>query len=390
VNVNSSRRSFLAAGLALPAAGLATTQSSSHSGSDQPAPALAAPASLSYQKLGRTGLTPTRVAFGCMITSDGSVIEKAADLGINYFDTARGYQGGNNERMVGAALKARRKQVYISSKSNAKDKAGALEHIDTTLKTLGTDYIDIWYLHGKNSGDEITDDLLEAQAIAKKDGKIRFAGVSTHKGQASVIDGAIKSGKIDVVLVAYNFSMGSDLDAAIDRAKAAGLGIVAMKVMAGGFRRPQPGDKTQETLKRDGAMVAALKWVLNNPQVDTTIPSMTDMEQLDADFKAMSSKFGENDKKILSAHLERIAPLYCRMCGHCEGACSQGLPVADVLRFLTYADGYGQFALGRERFLELPAKAASVRCRDCSSCSVDCPHGVRVPERLSRAQELFA
>jgi len=387
--VNSSRRSFLAAGLALPAAGLATTQSASPSGSEKPAPALA-PAGLSYQKLGRTGLTPTRVAFGCMITSDGSVIEKAADLGINYFDTARGYQGGNNERMVGAALKARRKQVYISSKSNAKDKAGALEHIDTTLKTLGTDYIDIWYLHGKNSGDEITDDLLEAQAIAKKDGKIRFAGVSTHKGQASVIDGAIKSGKIDVVLVGYNFSMGSELDAAIDRAKAAGIGIVAMKVMAGGFRRPQPGDKTQETLKRDGAMVAALKWVLNNPKIDTTIPSMTDMEQLDANLKAMTSKFTESDGKILSAHLQHIGPLYCRMCGHCEGTCSQGLPVADVLRFLTYADGYGQFALGRERFLELPAKTASVRCRDCSSCSVHCPHGVRVPERLSRAQELFA
>jgi predicted aldo/keto reductase-like oxidoreductase len=389
VNVNSSRRSFLAAGLALPAAGLATTQSSSRSGSEPAVPS-AALASLSYQKLGRTGLTPTRVAFGCMITSDGSVIEKAADLGINYFETARGYQSGNNERMVGAALKARRKQVYISSKSNAKDKAGALEHIDTTLTTLGTDYIDIWYLHGKNSGDEITDDLLEAQSIAKKDGKIRFAGVSTHKGQASVIDGAIKCGKIDVVLVGYNFSMGSELDAAIDRAKAAGIGVVAMKVMAGGFRRPQPGDKTQETLKRDGAMVAALKWVLKNPQVDTTIPSMTDMEQLDANFKAMSSKFSEGDQRILSAHLERIGPLYCRMCGHCEGTCSQGLPVADVLRFLTYADGYGQFALGRERFLELPAKVASVRCRDCSSCSVDCPHGVRVPERLSRAQELFA
>jgi len=71
--------------------------------------------------------------------------------------------------------------------------------------------------------------------------------------------------------------------------------------------------------------VAALKWVLKNPQVDTTIPSMTDMEQLDANFKAMSSKFSEGDQRILSAHLERIGPLYCRMCGHCEGTCSQGL-----------------------------------------------------------------
>ena len=387
--MNSSRRSFLAAGLALPAAGLATTQSASPSGSEKPAPALA-PAGLSYQKLGRTGLTPTRVAFGCMITSDGSVIEKAADLGINYFDTARGYQGGNNERMVGAALKARRKQVYISSKSNAKDKAGALEHIDTTLKTLGTDYIDIWYLHGKNSGDEITDDLLEAQAIAKKDGKIRFAGVSTHKGQASVIDGAIKSGKIDVVLVGYNFSMGSELDAAIDRAKAAGIGIVAMKVMAGGFRRPQPGDKTQETLKRDGAMVAALKWVLKNPHIDTVIPSIVDNEQLEENISAMGAPFSAADSQLLARRLEEIKPFYCRMCGHCEGQCAQGLPVADVLRFLMYAEGYGQFALGREHFKALPAELAGVRCGSCGNCTVHCPNGVQVAARLHQAQQLFA
>jgi predicted aldo/keto reductase-like oxidoreductase len=143
-------------------------------------------------------------------------------------------------------------------------------------------------------------------------------------------------------------------------------------------------------LKRGGAMPAALRWVLKNSKIDTTIPSMTDMDQLDENLKTMSAKFTEADQKLLSAHLERISPLYCRACGTCAGTCSQGLPVADVLRCLTYADGYGQFALGRERFLELPAKAASVRCRDCSSCSVHCPNGVRVPERLGRAQELFA
>jgi uncharacterized protein len=373
--VNSSRRHFLAAGLALPAASLAQAP---------------APSALSYQKLGRTGLAPTRVAFGCMITSDASVVEKAADLGINYFDTARGYQGGNNERMVGAALKARRKQVYISSKSHARDKAEAIQNLETSLRTLGTDYLDIWYLHGASSADDLTPDLLEAQQAAKKDGKIRFTGVSTHSGQASVIDGAIRCGKIDVVLLAYNFTMDPAIEAALEKAKNAGIGLVAMKVMAGGLRRVKPDDKFYSTLKREGAMAAALRWVLKNPKIDTTIPSMTDMDQLDDNLKAMGAKFTEADQKLLSAHLRRIGPLYCRMCGKCEGTCSKGLPVADVLRFLTYADGYGQFALGRERFLELPGKAASVRCRECSSCSVHCPNGVRVAQRLTRAQELFA
>ncbi len=98
-------------------------------------------------------------------------------------------------------------------------------------------------------------------------------------------------------------------------------------------------------------MLAALKWVINKPNVSTTIPSMTDMDQLDENLKAMAQPFSAGDEKLLAAHLEQISPLYCRMCGQCDGACQKGLPVADVLRFLTYADGYGQFALGRERFL---------------------------------------
>jgi predicted aldo/keto reductase-like oxidoreductase len=78
------------------------------------------------------------------------------------------------------------------------------------------------------------------------------------------------------------------------------------------------------------------------------------------------------------------------MCGKCDGACSQGLPVADLLRYLTYAEGYGQFSLGREHFLALPEKITAVRCRDCANCTVSCPYGVKVASRVAHAQELFA
>jgi len=78
------------------------------------------------------------------------------------------------------------------------------------------------------------------------------------------------------------------------------------------------------------------------------------------------------------------------MCGSCQGSCPKGLPVSDMVRYLSYAEGYGQFALGREHFLELPREIQQVRCGDCSSCSVQCPNGVRVQDRLTRAQELFA
>jgi predicted aldo/keto reductase-like oxidoreductase len=117
---------------------------------------------------------------------------------------------------------------------------------------------------------------------------------------------------------------------------------------------------------------------------------MTDMDQLDENLKAMAEKFGDTDRKLLAVQMQRIAPLYCRMCGQCDGQCRQGLPVADVLRFVTYADGYGQFALGRERFQEMSAEQVAVKCGDCPGCTVQCPYGVRVAARVSRAQELFA
>lgn len=375
MNSDFSRRNFLAAGLALPAVNTLPTLSL------QAGPAAGAKG-LSYRVLGKTGLKVTTVGFGCMITSDPAVISRAVDMGINYFDTARGYQGGNNERMVGAALGEKRKNVVLSSKTEANTKEGALEQIETSLKTLGTDYLDIWYLHGKSSPAGISDELVEAQEIAKKQGKTRFIGVSTHRLPA-ISEAVLKAGKMEVVLTTYNFTMTEPaMDAAIAAFDQAGVGVVAMKVMAGGMRG-------KNLKSREGAPAAALKWVLKNPGIATTIPSMTDADQLQQNSQAMSQTFSDADRKLLTARVEEIRPIYCRMCGRCDGKCPQGLPVSDVLRYLSYAEGYGQFPLGRERFLELPGNLAGVRCRECSSCPIECPNGVRVTERLSRAQELF-
>ncbi len=382
----TSRRDFLSAGLMLPVSG-ATSDLGFLETAGEPRPGAT---KLSYRTIGNTGLKVTTVGFGCMITSDPSVIERAADLGINYFDTARGYQKGNNERMVGAALGAKRKDVVLSTKSPAATKEQLLSDIDTSLRELKTDYVDIWYLHAKGSPQEITDDMIEAQQLAKKQGKVRFTGVSTHSDQQELLPWMAQKGAFDVVLTAYNFSMTTSQDEAIAAAAKAGMGVVAMKVMAGGFRSLKPSDPAYAKLKRDGALLAALKWCIQKPHISTTIPSMTDMDQLDENLKAMAEPYAGGDDKLLTAHLEQIASLYGRMCGACDGACKQGLPVADVLRFLTYAEGYRQFALGRERFRELAAGQTAVRCSDCAECTVKCPHGVRVSDRMARAQELFA
>jgi uncharacterized protein len=390
---SSSRRRFLAAGLALPAAGMAITTDDKRSPAVSPAsPAFVkdAPPKLTYRTLGKTGLKPTAVGFGCMVTSDPSVIERAADVGITLFDTARGYQGGNNERMVGAALKAKRKSIILSSKTPAPNKEEALKDLDTSLRELGTDHLDIWYLHAKSKPGDVTDGLMEAQNIAKQQGKIRFAGISTHSGQPELIPAVIATKHFDVILTAYNFTLDPKMDALLQSAQDAGIGIVAMKVMAGGFRQLKQDNPRWGVFHRDGAMLSMLKWVLRNKNVDTTIPSITDLDQLDQDMLAMSEPFTPADEKVLSARLELLRPLYCRMCGECDGICQKGLPVADMIRYVSYAEGYGQFGMAREQFLALPVSVRDVRCSDCEECTVSCPHGVRVAERVSRAQELFA
>ena len=113
-------------------------------------------------------------------------------------------------------------------------------------------------------------------------------------------------------------------------------------------------------------------------------------EQLEENARAMAEPFAPRDEKLLAAALAQISPLYCRMCGECGGVCERGVPVPDVLRILNYADGYRQFALARERWMELPESARGVNCGDCDRCSVKCPNGVRVRERVGRAQTILA
>ncbi|MGE5570966.1 MAG: aldo/keto reductase [Rhodospirillales bacterium] len=378
----SSRRRFIA-GLGAPAiAGFGAQQQQT----------------MPMRTLGKTGLKVAVLGFGCMTTSDPAVITRAADAGINHFDTARSYQGGNNERMVGAALKGKRKQVILSSKSGASTKKEALAHLDTSLRELQTDYLDIWYLHNKNTPEEVTDELLEAQDEAKKAGKIRWAGVSTHLNMDRMLEHLVKRGRTDVVLTTYNFTMKPEMTRAIEAARRAGIGIVAMKVLAGGFARIRRGDRLYgvnpdaltNTLKQEGAMQAAIRWALKNQSVDTAIVCMTDFDQLEENLRAAAQPYGAADEKLLAAQLASIRPLYCSMCGECGGVCAKGAPVTDTLRILTYAEGYRNFALARERFLELPDEARAVRCRDCETCLVECPNGVDVRGRLIRAQELLA
>jgi len=208
------------------------------------------------------------------------------------------------------------------------------------------------------------------------------------------------------VTFTFNFTMKAGRDAAIAKLAKAGIGLTAMKVMAanggvlpdfgsmraggggagraaqgGGFRPPRPAP-----IKNP---LPALKWVLKNPNVATSIPGVRDIEMLEMNLRALTEPFTPEDEKLLLARSEEIRPYYCRMCWSCRGQCPQGVPVTDQLRILAYADFYGDFPLAQRSFQALPAEVRNVRCADCSECSVRCPNGVDVPGRLARAQSML-
>lgn len=367
-----SRRSFLQAGLAVPAAGMAAS-------------------AIPYRVLGKTGLKVAPVGYGVGFTPDLSVISKALDLGVNLYDTARDYSAGNSERLLGTALKGRRDKVVLVSKTMGGSVAEALSHIDESLKTLGTDYLDVWLMHAKDTPESIKPEVVEAMDGVKKQGKTRFIGVSTHDPNA-VVDHILKLGKIDVVLITYSFAMGASRDAAIDRMSAAGIGVFAMKVMGatsaqGRGGRGIPVVKPMAT--KEGAL-AALKWALKKPGISAAIPYMRDEDQLLMNVRAMTEPLTAEEERLLAARSEEIRPLYCRMCYQCKGQCPRGLPVTDQLRYLAYNDFYGDYAQARDNFLRQPRAVRGIRCEDCRECAVQCPNGVHVRERLVRAQELLA
>jgi uncharacterized protein len=378
MKLNPSRRKFLQAGLILPAAGLVSSKT--------PGLFSPVPPKVVYRTLGKTGLKVTPVGCGAGSIPDPDILARAFDLGVNYFDTARIYGQGKSEQILGKFLQGRRDKIVLASKTYSNTRAKILEDIETSLKTLGTDHVDIYHQHSRHTPNEITDEMIEAMELVKKQGKTRFIGVSTHDPNA-MVDFILKTGKFDAVQTTYSYAIGAPYrDAAIAKLHNAGIGVIAMKVVIA--TATPKGDKGNH-LSNEGGL-AAIKWVLRNPGISTTVPFAETIDEVEINFRAMAEEFTPEDEKLLFARSEQIRELYCRMCFQCKGKCPKGIPVADELRILAYNDFAGNFHQAREAFWDLPRDIRSIRCSDCPDCAIQCPNGVRVKDRLTRVQELLA
>jgi aryl-alcohol dehydrogenase-like predicted oxidoreductase len=347
-----------------------------------------APADVIYRTLGNTGLKVSAVGYGLGYDPEPDIVARCIDLGINYFDTAPNYGNGESERILGASIKGKRDKVVISTKANTRTKAEILKEMDASLQKIGTDYVDVYHLHARDTPERAPEETIEALQILKQQGKTRAIGFSCHDPN-NMADYAIKC-KLDVVQTTYSYAIGGPFrDAAIKKLHDAGIGVIAMKVIIGLTTAPK--DMSQKPkLKAEETPVAALRWVLRNPAIDTTVPHHGSIKEVEMNVRAMTGSYSPADEKLLYVRNEQNRPYYCRMCYHCKGQCPRGVPVTDELRFLAYNDFGRSLFQAQLSFMELPRKVRNVRCSDCASCVVQCPNGVMVRDRLIRAQELLA
>lgn len=366
-----SRRGFLKAGVAASLS-LAGIHRLLYAQTVPPAPV--------HRTLGRTGLRITAVGYGTDLASEYEVIRAGIDMGVNYLDTARTYIHGRGEEIVSRAVEGIRDQVYIATKTHGTTKDAVFRDAEASLKSLRTDHVDVLFLHGLTDPERALDpDIREALAKLKEQGKVRFIGVSTHTNQEEVIDGIVKDPErfFDVVFVAYNFKSDPSVKQAIARAAKAGIGVLAMKTMTGGYwlRRPI------------GPHQAALKWVLQDANVTAAVAGMKTVDEIKELTQVMGVKFTSADERVLRGYSRAIDPYYCRLCGRCEKMCPNGVEISVVNRALMYAEGYRDRALAESAFREASAASA---CHDCKECVVRCVNGINVAEKMRRALSLFA
>lgn len=372
-----------------------------------------------WGRLGRTGIRVADISFGASRLRSGEehLVRHALERGVNYFDTADSYTRGQSESVLGNALAGERDRVAIVSKTHVRatdDRTSIMRALEGSLSRLKTDYLDVYFNHAVNDTDRLNNpEWFEFAETARRQGKIRFTGLSGHAGRlVDVIDHAVENDLVDVLLVAYNFGQdpafyegltrGFDrvanqagLPAALSRAREKDMGVVAMKTLMGArLNDMRPHERAGSTFAQ-----AAFRWTLANPDVSALVVSMTSRAQIDEYLGASgSARAGHGNAPVSAADLDllrRYARLnnttYCRQaCNDCAGACPYTVPIADVLRTRMYALDYGDLAFARDEYAALAMDASA--CLSCSGepCRDACSHGLDIPGLCAPTHRILA
>ncbi len=340
-----------------------------------------------YRTLGKTGIRVPVIGMGMLLSDQAELMRAALDAGITHFDTTAGQpQQVRNEIMIGAVLKGRPRESFVfgpkihlpQNQRTGLYKKGATEEeflkkLDASLKRLKMDYVDILYHHDVSRKESaLHEPIMKAMDKAKREGKTRFLGLTTHMNVAEAVQAAADSNFYEVVMAAYNFRQKDQLNIreAIAKAAGAGLGVVAIKIIRGGY----------DEYDKPTNPAASLKWVLQDPNVHATIPGFSTYEEMDIDLSVMEDLTLTDAEKadLKRANLE--PGLFCQGCGRCLKQCPAGLPIPALMRAYMYAYGYRRPAIARSLLtsLELPQRL----CENCSSCAVKCLNGWPMAEKI--------
>jgi hypothetical protein len=353
-----------------------------------------------YVTLGRTGLQIADISFGSSRLRSGEehLVRHALDRGVNYYDTAESYTGGASETVIGNALQGDRDKVIIATKcsvSAGTSRRAIMRKLEDSLSRLQTDYVDIYFTHAVNDVERLRNpEWLEFVELAKRQGKLRFTGMSGHGGYlVDCVDYAVDQDMFDVMLLAHNF--GQDpafyekftrafdfvanqpgLPRAMERARQKGTGIIAMKVLRGArLNDMRPYEKGGHTYAQ-----AAFKWALAMDSTDAAIISMTSTDLIDEYLGASGDRtITGYDLELLQRYAKLTDMTYCRhACNDCEGACPYGVQIADTLRTRMYAMDYGDAEFARREYAMLENNASACLSCDGKPCQDACTHGIDI------------
>jgi len=334
--------------------------------------------SLPTRRLGKTDLMVTVIGFGGIpiqaVSDEEAVatVRRAYDLGVRFFDTARGYT--TSEDRIGRALEGR--ECVIASKSGAGDAETMHQHVLASLANLRRDRIDLYQLHGVNDDEELARRTAPGGALdglrrARKEGKIAHIGISGHRRE-TLIKAVETCDEFASVQVPFNLVERDILDALVPLCQQRGVGIIAMKPVGGGNFTNAP---------------LAIKWCVNQP-ITAAIPGMAKVEEVEADVPVAYGDLRLTPAEAAAAermHSE-LDQRTCRRCRYCE-PCPHGVQIGMLLHGRTIIR-----RMGVARFFDFGAKeviASAAGCVECRECVVKCPYGLPIPELIKEVMEYY-
>lgn len=333
---------------------------------------------MEYTVLGKTGLKISRLGFGGIPIQrvDAAVtrelVKAMAEKGMNYIDTARGYTV--SESYLGEALEGLREKFVLATKSMARTKEAMAADVETSLKNLRTDYIDLYQIHNPNM-EQLEQVIaaggaLEALQEAKAAGKIGHIGLTAHS--LEVFAKALELDWVETIMFPYNIveTQAADL---MKKCTEKGIGFIDMKPLAGGAIE----DAT-----------LALRFICANPDVTVVIPGMFDLQEIEQNLAA-----AEDKTPLTAAELEKMEEIrtqlgnhFCRRCNYCA-PCTVGINIPSVFLFQGYLDRYGLGDWAKDRYGAMAVKASA--CIGCGACEKRCPYELPIRDMLKDAASKF-